>query len=255
MKENEIEYSLVKTLKESELSSILEEYSELTIKSLFENELVDKIPVIKTIRAIYQTSKSIQNYIFTKKILKFMFNVKDISILDRQKMLDNLNEKDTKEIGETIILSLEKSDDYKKCTLIANAFQGLVEEKINYSTFKRLLWSIQSINLQVLDELLNIYDKDDSVYDRLKSGNYYLPQSEELQQLALSGLLSIHFKHSQDRYNSGALGGYSINYLGEIFCQICIKKQDSEYSYKGNYVYDDNLNRIWELEKIEIKPE
>ena len=190
--------------------------------------------------------------------MKFLFNLKDISQLERKKMLERLNSDDRNEIGEVILIALDKADDYKKSVLIANAFRGLIEEKINYSTFKRLMWAIQNINLQLLPELLNIYDKEDneygiSTYDKLKKNNVFLPQSEELQMLSLCGLLSIHFRHSQDKADA-SLGGYSVNYLGEIFCQICVRRQNSEFSKKGQYVYNDGMNERWKLEKIEIKP-
>ena len=73
-KANPIEESLVKTLKESDLSAVTTDLADKIAEGLI------GIPVVGTILGLYKTAGTVSDYLFTKKLLRFLTELKDIPL-------------------------------------------------------------------------------------------------------------------------------------------------------------------------------
>ena len=75
----EIDDSLLKTISDNGANDIISEMSEVTLDSIIQNDLIDKIPIISTLRSVYKISHSISDYLFIQKLLKFLYELRSLS--------------------------------------------------------------------------------------------------------------------------------------------------------------------------------
>lgn len=134
------------TLK-SEFRNIGENFFEIGIDSILEDGILKDIPIIKTISSLYKAGISIKDRYFIKKMLIFLNHVRDIELEDRVNFLSKLNDS---QLGEKLILILNRLDDLEKPELIANLFRKLTYHKIDYITFQRLALIIEKCFIEDL---------------------------------------------------------------------------------------------------------
>ncbi len=147
-----IEKSLIKTISKNGGISTLEEMGEITLDSVIANDVINQIPIIRTLKSIYKITNSISDHLFVQKLLKFLQELKTISEnekIDIKSKIDNGNNK----IGEILIEIINKIDDNEKPKIIAIIFKSYINEEINLDEFKKFS---QIVNKSYLPDLLKL---------------------------------------------------------------------------------------------------
>jgi hypothetical protein len=166
---DEICSSLVQTLRDSDLRSLLQDAGEYGLDAILKNEALQSIPVIATLRNLYKGGVSVRDYLFTKKLIRFLVSLEDTTSAQRKEMIEKL-ESDPKynhKVGEQIILLLDRMDDMQKPKFMARVFRAYLENKIDAVELQRMNFGIDHVFTTNLLELKRYYKtmtRDDFAY-------------------------------------------------------------------------------------------
>jgi len=165
---NNINDAFHDTLMNDSIKNISIDYFELGIDSFVKNDFIREIPVIKSIYSVYKTIESIQAFYLTKKILRFLFQIKDVSKVDINKAINKLeNDKAyQRDLGEHIILIINRFETVQKSDLLGKAFKMFLKGQLTYEEFLRVshiidksfindLFKLPSISKDIKVELIN----------------------------------------------------------------------------------------------------
>lgn len=112
------------------------DYLELGIDELLDDGILDGIPIVKSINSVYKVGKNINNAFFYKKLISFIYHLRDISLNDRTNFIDRYT-KDDKEFSEKLLYIIDKLDETNKSKYLSNIFKNYGKERIDYDTFRR----------------------------------------------------------------------------------------------------------------------
>ena len=145
---------IFEAVKSSHLKEITKDLTETTMDQFFRDGFIKDIPIIGSIINIYNLSQNISNMFLTKKILKFLFELKNIPESKRKNFIQEIDsDKKSQNIGEKIIIILNKIDDADKATILGKLFKSTIEDQIEVSTFTRISYMIDKVYLEDLIEL------------------------------------------------------------------------------------------------------
>jgi len=186
--------SFIQTIGDNGAKDILAEMGEITIDSIVENDAINQIPIIGTLRSVYKIANSVSDYLFIQKLLKFFNELGQISDEQKEKMklrIQNDLEYQNK-VGDHLLEVINKIDDSDKPKLIAKLFRAYIDEKIDLQKFFKYS---QIINKSFLPDLLSIK-------------KYYSGQTlsiEESSSLLSLGLLEVKTKKQTQNVSLGGL--------------------------------------------------
>ncbi|MCJ8153443.1 sister chromatid cohesion protein PDS5 [Chryseobacterium sp. SSA4.19] len=121
----------------SDATKIVTSLIEVPLDSYFDNDIISKIPVLKTFIDIYNLGTSVSDKIFANKLIHFLNELEDISselILKEIQYIDD-SEKYNHKVGEKIIEILNRIDSDGKPKIIGRLFRNFIDKKIEYSVF------------------------------------------------------------------------------------------------------------------------
>lgn len=202
---NDIGDSLFDTIQNSDLKSIGIDYGEIALDALTDSELLKQIPVLGTLNKVCGFVGSVSNGLFAKKLLKFLYEFKDISAKERRKMISNVvvNTEERQRIGETLMLILDKLNDMSKPTLLARAFRAFLEEKISLQDFIDLAQSIDLVRVTYLPQLKAAcqsgYTPPETKVYSTRSERVSTRTQDIKQHLAVCGLMSMSVASKETR--------------------------------------------------------
>jgi hypothetical protein len=158
--ENNLNDAFQNTLMNDSIKNISVDYLELGIDSFVKNDFIREIPIIKSIYSLHKAIESIQTYYLTKKILRFLFQIKDVKREDINKAIYKLeNEKSYKrDLGENLILIIERFETVQKSDLLGKAFKMFLKEQLTYEEFLRVSHLIDKSFINDLFKLPMIQD-------------------------------------------------------------------------------------------------
>jgi hypothetical protein len=203
---------------------VFESFSEISEELLLDTQLheslIKEIPIAKTIWTFYKAGKSLNDFLYLKKLKLFLENIQDINEDDYQRFVKD-GEKEQERLKNSLLLILDKIEDETKAILIANAFKIYVKERFSFETFNRIL---SIINRGFCADLLKItfFDGRDVL---LTNGEHI--ELESLEDLFSCGLLAnAGFDGGSARPDSGGTR-YMLNKYGEIFLRI-VKEYENQ---------------------------
>ncbi len=163
--------TLTETLKNSELRSLAPDLVELPFDSVLPPGILKDIPVLRTLDAIWRTSRTVRDYIFARKLLQFLRTLAEIPPDRRRAMIDRLeaDEQFGKRVGEQVIVLLDRLDSIEKATLIGRAFKAYCEGHFNAETLQRLNFAVDRVMLRDLAKLADFRHK--------RRGSYHAEQA------------------------------------------------------------------------------
>ena len=96
------------------------DYAEVFTDSVLKDGILKDIPIVNSIVGVGKIGFAINDYLFLKKILSFLVNIKDVHQSQREKLLLKIenSEKYQKNVGEAILLIINKIDDLEKPKII-----------------------------------------------------------------------------------------------------------------------------------------
>lgn len=211
-----IEISFFDSITSDKIVEISSDITEAGIDQFLGDGLLKDIPILGIAIKGYELAKKVSEMFFFKKILKFLFELKNVPTSERVNFAKNieLDEKKRRKAGETILVILNRLDDADKASIIGKLFKACIGSDLSYSEFLRLSYIVDKVFLDDLSALKN----------NLK---LYNVGTEVKENLSLAGLLKQKIKDNRDRedhirkqFNSTTrlppTFDYEVNRFGEV---------------------------------------
>lgn len=120
---------------------VLKDYGDKGLSELgeiFDKELLEGIPYVSTIVNTATLGSTIKKYSFAKKIIRFLTQLESVPLVERENFIQKLeNTKDSKKVGEKLILLIDSLDDDDKADMIGKAFKKTIEGKMTINNFQK----------------------------------------------------------------------------------------------------------------------
>ena len=169
-KKNEID--IFKSVKSSAINELTPELLETGLDFLIESEALKDIPIFGIGFKSYSIYKKITESFFTKKLLKFLFELKDIPQAKKEEFIATLESKnETEKAGEKLLVTLNRLNDVDKATIVGKLLKKTILGKMTFDNFKRLTYMIDNTYLEDL-ELLKDNEYLKNINDDIKSNLY-----------------------------------------------------------------------------------
>lgn len=164
MDSNELEFSLVETLRNSDLANLSADLGEIAMDSALEEGVLKDIPVVSSLRSLWKAGVAVRDHLFLKKLVQFLAELHDIPSDERQRMIERLenDESYSQRVGEHIILLLDRLDHMRKPALLARAFRAYIKSEIGVQDLQRFLYVIDRVIYSDLT-FLGAYLEDEKV--------------------------------------------------------------------------------------------
>ena len=192
------------------------DYCEIAIDTIFTDETIKEIPVLKTIYSVFKTTKNVKDFLLLKRINAFINGCGNISEGKRSRFILKMgDEKFCTKVGEKILLLVDKVDEVEKAELIGKAFVLFIEDKIEIPFYFRLC---SMIDRCFYDDLKTLYLFSDE--RTIITSKNELVETISLESLSAVGLLSTFGIDGGDfaLKNSGIR--YGLNSYSEILKSI-----------------------------------
>lgn len=112
--------------------------TEIGIDSIFDNKIIDEVPVLKSIAAVCKIGLNIRDRYFAKKLITFIDEFRK-GQLDEDKYNkfkeDMKDEKYKNRITETLIIKIDNLDDINKIFILSKLFNSFINKKISWEEF------------------------------------------------------------------------------------------------------------------------
>jgi hypothetical protein len=167
----------------SDLTSITKDIAEAAFDSFTKDEFIKNVPLLNTFHSVVKVGFDVRERLFINKLLKFLFELKDIPTSKRQEFIEQLQESDYQiKAGEKIIAILDKLDDSDKASIIGKLFRASIIGKLDFSVFLRLSYIVNNAFLEDLSALKKSFHADGQV------ATYYLSDydSDKLYRIGLA---------------------------------------------------------------------
>lgn len=142
------------------IGEVAADFSEISIDTLIESDIVKELPVVKTILAFPKVIKGISNYLLAQKIIRFLYQLGRTTVEERQKFLKSLDGNKKKEILSNLILVLDKHDHIRKADLQGKLFGAYIRGELSYQEYAELTYSLNMLDISTLASLIDFYTKD-----------------------------------------------------------------------------------------------
>ena len=141
----QLRISLFNSLASENLKDITIDGLELTLDSALSDGIIKEIPIIGSLYKSIKAAKGISEAIFTKKIFRFLFELKTVPQEDREKFFKKLenDENYSEKVGEKLLIILEQFDDIDKPALLGKLLKQVIEGKFTMDEFFRISSVIQ----------------------------------------------------------------------------------------------------------------
>ena len=202
--------ALVRTLASHELGNIVFDSAEVALDSVLTEGVLSELPIVGTVVNLAKAGQSVAEELFLRKLLRFLLELRSVPVEDRAKLLAKYPDgtKGQRDLGENLLLTLERLDSVQKPALLARFFAAYIREQIDYLTFSRLAQALERFNLALTPHLSWFYTHVGPPMET----------TEDIQhELSLAGLLTASLEAS------GAFGGSAGYYqspIGKLFVEL-----------------------------------
>jgi hypothetical protein len=127
-----LESSFLETVTNTELPDVAQDIGEIFLDTLFEeNGIIKEIPLIKTLFGLAKAGLNVRDRLFAEKVLRFLGPVSKYSKEDRAKFLKELDPGELNEVGQYMVLYLDRLDSLQKPAMLGRVFEAYMLNKIN----------------------------------------------------------------------------------------------------------------------------
>jgi uncharacterized membrane protein (DUF441 family) len=191
---------ILETIKRSELSSLAAEYGEVAVDSLLQEDSPWKeLPVIGSILAVAKLYGTYSDYLLTKKIMLFLYQLHDILPDERVKVIEQI-ERETPDFGESLMMIIERCNDSKKPVVLGRVLASYIQGEIDIRMLHNLYHSVVSFDMTLSSVLKSYYAGDGADF-------------HAQQHFVACGLAAIDFGHAA-QFGGFPGGGFKKNHVG-----------------------------------------
>ncbi|CAM4410689.1 hypothetical protein [Zobellia nedashkovskayae] len=161
-KTSKLSKSLGKTLIQSDLSKVTGAVLETLIEEEFiDNEIVKSIPIINILFGVRKTCKSVNDILFSQKLISFLTELSKIDSNRRQEIIERIDSepKYNQKVGNKLLHIINNSQDYLTSKDIGKLFASFLEGKLNYPEFCKASLILNRVDYYDLQDFLQIPDE------------------------------------------------------------------------------------------------
>lgn len=149
--------ALESVIKSADIKSLAENYGELLLNRVLNDDSLKDIPFIGTAVKLISFGNEINRNLTIKKLSKFLFELESVSEKKRTKEIDKINnsKKYTSSVGEMLWEILDGIENEGKPEIIGKMFKAFLNKEIEYETFLKASYLIKSIFYYDLVNLKN----------------------------------------------------------------------------------------------------
>lgn len=204
-KPESLERALIRSIDSSSLQDLTADIAEAGLDQLLEDGIVKDIPILGTLIRLQTSIGLVRDYIFTKKVARFLVGLAEINPSERTKFLKGVEQRnETEKLGETLLLLLDRLDDFTKPVLLAKIFRAYIQRGFDLSTFRRLAKVVDHLSPEAHEALRAFYAPN-------RQGSQI--GGEYMSQLASVGLADIKFFSTEMAMVGGAFAPTELGYL------------------------------------------
>lgn len=216
----------------NKLSEFTEEYAEITIDSLTDNEFLKNIPIVKGVLALAEIKTSIHQKHTIKKIARFLQSLESIS---ESEISDFLNQQaqDKKEeefLYENLLIMIDRLDQTEKAFILGNLFKLYILKIIS----KDILFRLASIiERAYLTDLLALYHGYNHRLPKSNNNSFIRQIQKQETRIALINLGLMKEKEIAIASRSSNTPVYSLTKLGNDLAHM-LYYTESDIHYLRN---------------------
>jgi hypothetical protein len=206
-----VEVSLVQAIGSSQLPELTIDIAEAALDQFLVDGLLKDVPVLGSIVRAARLSIDINNYLFLRKLARFLLRLGEVPEATRKSFVGELHGDPgrRREVGERLMLILNRLDDISKADLLGRLFKAYVMGRLSYELFSRASTALDRASVYSLRSLERYYAASSTPLSE-----------EELQDLSNAGLVTVYF--GTGALNDGG-GGYKKNDLGAAFVAFALQ--------------------------------
>jgi len=173
-KENkELSDSLVETISKSDLTNIGKDVLEIGVDTILKEGILRDIPVINVAAGVWKTGIAIRDYRFISKLLHFLNESSKLSLKQREKIIEKLEEDDyQQEAGEKLISVIDNLETKSKARMLGKAICLFGNGIISKEEFWRISFVIEKLPLTDINALVNWKGSDLNQVEHIRKHLY-----------------------------------------------------------------------------------
>lgn len=202
--------ALIRTVASPELGDIVFDTAEVAFDSVLTTGILKELPVVGLVVKLAKAGQSVAEELFLRKLLRFLIELRNVPAEERAKLLTRYPDgtQEQRDLGENLMLALERLDNVQKPALLARFFAAYVQEQLDYLAFSRLAQALERINLALVPHLRWFYTRE----------GQKMELTEDIQhELSLAGVLTVGL---EDSGSIGGSAGYYCSPVGRLFLEL-----------------------------------
>lgn len=123
-----------------------------------------EIGVFGVALSLYQSSKAVNEYIFSRSFESFTKELSSLTLDQKSKFFDKYSNKNIQEFGEQALLILNKIEMPLAAKMMGKAHYLLVLDKIDSERYENYCFIIKSINSYLFKEICKTYKSQENIF-------------------------------------------------------------------------------------------
>jgi len=155
-------------------AELVADIAEVGLDTILSDGLLKDIPALGTAVRLAAVVLGVRDALFLKKVAIFIKEV-ELGVEEDQARKDfksalSENSSEAKRTGETLLLILDRFNDFEKPTILAKVFLAFLSKQITFQEFRRLASAIDTAFVGDLRDLVAYGDKMNDLASLLPSG-------------------------------------------------------------------------------------
>lgn len=200
------------------LKELISGFTDKAFDAVDHTEFLEGIPIVSWLYKTTKAARSLKEMVLIKKVAKFLEGVGEIPNAEREEFLRkmDLDPEYQRDIGESLILLLERHDNFEKSLMLGTVYAALVRGKIERDDFDLISDTIDRANVVDLK----------SMYQRKEDSEWSRRDRDREVRLYQAGLYKMEVELGEGNLRAGGLDSHSIkvgydrNDVGDLFVEI-----------------------------------
>lgn len=214
---------LIESAQHEELSKLGAEAADIAFDKLIDIGISQGLPVFSFFRKTYT---SVRDHLYAKKVYLFLTSLGSMPAAKRRQQISKLvvNTNERQRIGETLLMLLDRMNNFDKPAMLAKAFRAYLEEWIDRQCFDGIANAIDQLHTPLLPKIKALVEAPIGLQRSEVAGK--LMRTGDATALAVCGLVHLTVatfgEPGEDAINDASLECFP-SALGEQFVNVVLK--------------------------------